>query len=182
MIGMMGVGKSTIGRLVSARLGWDFWDNDEALESAVGMTAGEFQRRHDQAALHRLENRLLREALRSRDHTVSAAAASVVLEPDLLAGQLTVWLRVSLEREEQNIAHSGQHHRPLSTDAAAVLQKLFADRRHMYEALADITVEVTGDPASTCDRVIEAVRARGVEVPPPDSSPDPHDVSAPPHG
>jgi shikimate kinase len=182
MIGMMGVGKSTIGRLVAARLGWDFWDNDEALGAATGITAGEFQRRHGQPALHRSENRLLREALQSRDHAVLAAAASVVLEPELVSGELTVWLRVSLERERENIAHSGQHHRPLPGNAAALLQKLSAARLPMYEAIADITIEVAGDPKSTADRVIEALRARGLQVPPVDPSPDPHDVSIGPHG
>jgi shikimate kinase len=182
MIGMMGVGKSTIGRLVAARLGWGFWDNDDALDAATATTAGDFQRRHGQAALHKIENRLLREALQAHDRTVFAAAASVVLEPELLAGELTVWLRLSLEREHDNIAHSGQHHRPLPEDATTVLQKISAARLPMYKAVADITIEVAGDPVSTRGRVIEALRERGLEVPPPDSSPDPHDVSTRPHG
>lgn len=182
MIGMMGVGKSTIGRLVAARLGWGFWDNDDALGAATAMTAGDYQRLHGQAALHKIENGLLREALQAHDCTVFAAAASVVLEPELLAGELTIWLRLSLEREHENIALSGQHHRPLPEDATAVLQKISAARLPMYKAVADITIEVAGDPVSTRDRVIETLRERGLQVPPAGSSPDPHDVSTRPHG
>ena len=48
---------------MAARLGWGYWDNDEALEAATGTTAGEVQHRRGQAALHATENRLLREAL-----------------------------------------------------------------------------------------------------------------------
>lgn len=161
MIGMMGVGKSTVGRLVAARLGWGYWDNDEALEAATGTTAGELQHRRGQAALHATENRLLREALRY-DHTVFAAAGSVVLKPELLAGELTVWLRMSLERERENIAHSGQHHRPLPEDAIAVLQRLSAARLPMFERVADVTIQVAAAPEATCDLVMDALRARGL--------------------
>ena len=162
MIGMMGVGKSTVGRLVAARLGWGYWDNDDALQAATGVTAGELQRRRGQAALHATENRLLGEALQSHDRTVFAAAASVVLKPKLLSGELTVWLRTSVERERDNIAQSGQHHRPLPEDAIAVLQRLNAARVPMYERVADITIRVADDPEATCDLVVAAVRERGL--------------------
>jgi shikimate kinase len=160
MIGMMGVGKTTVGRLVAQHLGWEFWDNDQALEAATATTAGELQRMRGQAALHATENQLLREALQSPTHMVLAAAGSVVLAPELLAGQTTVWLRTSLERERANIAHSGQHHRPLPEDAIAALARLSAVRLPMYERVADITVQVAEDPQATCESVIEALRAR----------------------
>ena len=162
MIGMMGVGKSTVGRLVATRLGWGYWDNDEALEASTGTTAGELQRRRGQAALHAAENRLLREALESHDRTVFAAAGSVVLKPELLARGLTVWLRTSLARERDNIAHSGQHHRPLPADAIAVLQRLSAARLPMYESLADITIQVADQPEATCELVMAALHERGL--------------------
>ena len=81
-----------------------------------------------------------------------AAAGSVVLKPELLAGELTVWLRMSLERERENIAHSGQHHRPLPEDAIAVLQRLSAARLPMFERVADVTIQVADAPEATCDR------------------------------
>jgi dephospho-CoA kinase len=66
LIGMMGSGKSTCGRLLAERLGWGFWDNDEALQEATGMTAAELQRLRGQAALHVIEHRLLRAGLEAR--------------------------------------------------------------------------------------------------------------------
>jgi shikimate kinase len=157
---MMGVGKTTVGRLLAERLGWAFWDNDEALMNQTGKTAGDVQRADGESALHAVEDRLLREALTSEVPTVLAAAASVVLDPSVVDRACTVWLRASPSIEAQNIAHSGQHHRPLGPDGAAVLKRLSAARETMYASLADIAVDTDVDPATTCERVAAALAAR----------------------
>jgi shikimate kinase len=156
---MMGTGKTTVGRLVAARLGRPFWDNDEALEQATGKTAAEFQQERGQAELHETEGRLLREALRTETPTVFAAAAAVVLDPGTLTGAITVWLRSGAAREAANIARSGEHHRPLPPDAATFLRRISAERLALYTRAADITVDAAADPAATCDQVVQALDA-----------------------
>jgi shikimate kinase len=157
LIGMMGVGKSTVGRMLAAHLGRDFWDNDDALTKTTGRTAAEVQTADGQAALHRLENHLLAEGLRTRTPTVFAAASSVVLHPEILRGSLTVWLRASPEAEERNLAGSGQHHRPLPAAPDAYLRRLAAERDPIYAHLADVIVDVGADPETTYDSVLEAL-------------------------
>jgi shikimate kinase len=147
--------------MLATRLGWDFWDNDEALSRATGSTAAEVERRSGTDALHATEDRLLREALTRTRPTVFAAAASIVLDPPALPGALTVWLRATAAQDAEHIAHSGQGHRPLPADAVPVLERLIDSRRALYEALADITVDVAAGPEATCDRVTEALAARG---------------------
>lgn len=160
LIGMMGSGKTTCGRLLAKRLDWGFWDNDEALLEATGLTAAQLQRSRGQGVLHAVEQRLLRTALQRHADTVFAAAGSVVLRPSVLKGALTVWLRTTPVQEETNIADSGQQHRPLPDDPIAVLQRMNAERLPAYERLADITVDVSSDPEVTCDRVLKAIAAR----------------------
>jgi shikimate kinase len=160
LIGMMGSGKTTCGRLLANRLGWGFWDCDEALHEATGSTAGEVQRTRGQGALHAIEHRLLRNAVRTRTDTVFAAPGSVVLKPSVLKDTLTVWLRTSAAQEERNISSSGQRHRPLPADPIAVLQEMSAARLPAYERLAAITVDVASDPNVTCDRIMQALAAR----------------------
>jgi shikimate kinase len=160
LIGMMGSGKTTCGRLLAKRLGWGFWDCDEALREATGSTAAAVQRARGQGVLHAIEHRLVRSAVLALTDTVFAAPGSVVLRPAVLSGALTVWLRASAIQEQQNIAHSGQHHRPLPEDPIAVLQEMSAARLPAYERLADITVSVDSDPNVTCDRVLQALATR----------------------
>jgi shikimate kinase len=160
LIGMMGSGKTTCGRLLATRLGWGFWDCDEALLEATGSTAAAVQRSRGQGVLHAIEHRLLRTALLTHTDTVFAAPGSVVLRPAVVSGALTVWLRASAVQEEQNIAHSGQLHRPLPEDPIAVLQEMSDARLPAYERLADVTVNVDSDPKVTCDRVMRALSAR----------------------
>lgn len=160
LIGMMGTGKTTVGCLLATRLGWELWDNDEALRRATGKTAAEVQSTRGRAQLHEIEDRLLREALGNDAATVFAAAASVVLNPDALTGALTVWLRASTAWEERNIAGSGQHHRPLPADDETVLAQLNAARESLYAKAAEITVDVAMEAQETCDRVLAAITGR----------------------
>jgi shikimate kinase len=157
---MMGTGKTTVGRLLATRLGRAFWDNDEALREETGHTAAEVQREQGRAALHQLEDRLLRDALRSPEPGVFAAAASVVLDPSALEGALTVWLHGSARTELEHIAASGQLHRPLPADAVATLRRLDAERDPEYARMADVVVEVAAGPAATCERALEALTTR----------------------
>jgi shikimate kinase len=161
LIGMMGAGKTTVGRLVAARLGWAFWDNDEALFKATGKTAAQVHEQRGWAALHATEDQLLQEALCAPAPTVYAAAASVVLNPKSLNRVATIWLRISAARDELNVARSGQHHRPLPPGAAAMLERLGREREAAYARLADAVVDVASTPEATCERVLEALKAIG---------------------
>ncbi len=157
LIGMMAVGKTTLGRMLAKQLGWEFWDNDEALGEATGQTAAEVQLSQGQVGLHRLENRLLRRALAVRTPTVFAAAASVVLKPEIVSRALTIWLRASAAAEAANLARSGQRHRPLPATPAGFLSHMMAEREPRYEQIARLTVDVASTPDETLERLLAAL-------------------------
>src|SRR5437879_4828900 len=80
LTGFMGAGKSTIGRLLAARIGWTFLDLDAHLESRTNATIPQLFERHGEAHFRRLESSALASAL-GQNHTVLALGAGTPEEP-----------------------------------------------------------------------------------------------------
>ena len=153
LVGMMGSGKSTVGRALAQRLGRPFCDSDELVEAATGQTVREIFEQRGEAAFRREETAALRQALASPTPTVIAAAGGVVLSADnrrvLSEAGVVVWLRaapsVLAGRIQPSLAGGG--HRPLlEKDPAATLLQLDAERRPLYQEVATITVDVDTMP------------------------------------
>ena len=159
--GLMGAGKTTIGRALATRLGWPFSDSDEAIASSRGQTAREIAVRAGPARLHRLEADHLRRALKAPGRSVVAAAASVVEDPRCLAALeapevLVVYLRATVPTLVARFDREA--HRPLyGDDAATMFHDQIATRGPVLERLADLVVDV--DLADSPERLGRAARA-----------------------
>lgn len=148
LIGFMAAGKTTIGRLLAQRLGWDFIDLDEEIERRTGLTIPEIFELHGVAEFRRLE-RILTEELAGLEHVVLAPGGGWVTQPDLLdlfgPETLIVWLRISPEAAVQRAMRTITH-RPLLANAPDPVEKarlLIQEREPLY-SLADACVDVEG--------------------------------------
>ncbi len=147
LVGLMGTGKSTVGRRVAATLGRPFLDSDELIEQATGRTVRQIWRTDGESAFRVLETDALRTALASEPPAVIAAAGGVVLSAanrDALndADATVVWLSadpdVLFERASRGV------HRPLlDDDPEAALRTMAAERAELYRSVADVTVDVS---------------------------------------
>jgi shikimate kinase len=142
----MGAGKSTIGRLLASRLGWEFLDLDTHLETRTGSTIPELFARHGEAHFRRLESTALASAL-GRSCTVLALGGGTPEEitnrllieqtPDTLAIFLDAPFPVLFDRcMLQEIA------RPVLTDPVAAEER-FARRRPHYLRLSRLTIDTS---------------------------------------
>ncbi|HEX7444153.1 MAG TPA: shikimate kinase, partial [Acidimicrobiales bacterium] len=81
LVGMMGSGKTTVGRELAGRLGWSFLDSDALVEASTGSTVAELFAERGEEAFRAEESRVLADALSSDGRAVVSAAGGAVLAP-----------------------------------------------------------------------------------------------------
>jgi shikimate kinase len=145
LVGMMGAGKTTTGRLVAEKLGWGYLDSDAEVERTTGLTVPELFARDGETAFRDAESDALRRACASPDAVVVAVAGGAVLRPENRAllrdsGQV-VWLRARPETLAARVG-DGTGRPLLDGDAAAALISLDSVRRPYYAEVADETIDV----------------------------------------
>src|SRR5580698_3438021 len=145
LVGMMAVGKTTVGQLCATRLGWSFLDSDAQLLSDTGRSAQEIFDADGDEELRILESRTLVEAVAQPVPVVIAVAGGVVLSASnrelLTRSGDVVWLRASIETLSERVRRGGARPR-LGDDPARSLRELYEPRHSLYAEVADFTVDV----------------------------------------
>lgn len=158
LVGMMGAGKTTVGRLLADRTGRPFFDSDQAIERDTGRTVAQIFADDGEAAFRSLETQVLRDMLARDEPAVIAAAGGTVLDADnrarMRARGTVVWLRVDPARLAARV--QGSIHRPLlADDPAATLDRLAREREGLYRETSHQVVEVDAlDPNEVADRIL----------------------------
>jgi shikimate kinase len=158
LVGMMGAGKTTVGRLVADRLGCPYLDSDAQVEADTGRTVADLFATAGEPAFREAESAALREALARPGPLVVSVAGGAVLDPanrDLLRRSGTVvWLRAEPATLAARVG-DGAGRPLLAGDAAAELARLDRERRPFYDELADVVVDVDRlPPATVAERVL----------------------------
>ena len=165
LVGMMAVGKTTVGQALAERLGRPFLDSDQMVEQRTGRTVREIFEAEGEPAYRLLETAVLVEALASPEPAVIAAAGGVVLAAANRAalkapGPTVIWLRAPVEVLAQRVATAGgPGHRPLlDGDAPTALARLAEAREPLYREVADVVVDVDAlGPDTVLARVLAAL-------------------------
>jgi shikimate kinase len=163
LVGMMGSGKSSIGRRLAARLAVPFVDADSEIEEAAGMTIAEIFERHGEPYFRAGEARVIARLL-ERGPQVLATGGGSFMSADtralICAKAVSVWLKAELDVLMKRIKRRGD--RPLlkTDDPAATLTALIAERYPVY-AEADLTVASRDVPhESIVEEIVAALRSR----------------------
>tara|TARA_R110002072_G_scaffold43827_2_gene123087 strand:- start:25 stop:564 length:540 start_codon:yes stop_codon:yes gene_type:complete len=162
MVGLMGAGKSSIGRRLATRLNMPFVDADTEIEAAAGCTIAEFFERHGEAEFRDGERRVIARLLED-EPKVLATGGGAFMDAETRAAiadaGISVWLRADLDTLVRRT--SRRTDRPLlnTGDPTNTLESLMETRHPVY-AQADIVVESNdGPPDATVERVVEALAA-----------------------
>jgi shikimate kinase len=158
LVGPPGAGKTTVGRLLAARLGLAFRDTDDDVESAAGMPVTEIFVDLGEEQFRRLEAVAVARAL-AEHPGVLALGGGAILDPatvDLLAGHRVVFLDVQIKDAAPRVGFNRD--RPLLLgNPRAQWVRLMAARRDRYEQVASATVETGGLTADAVARRVVAV-------------------------
>jgi shikimate kinase len=177
LVGLMGSGKTTVGRRLAARLGRHFVDADAALEEIADRSIADIFEQDGERAFRDLEADTFEELLEHHEDCVIASGGGLVLRSDnrtrMRRRDVTV---VLLDANPAFLASrvASKPHRPLlqgAEPARAVLDRLHAERAPLYAEVADITVSVEPFHAreerpkqALAERIAELVRAHEATV------------------
>jgi shikimate kinase len=185
LVGLMGAGKTSIGKRIAQHLAVPFADADAEIEAAANMTVAEIFARDGEAAFRAGERRVISRLLDGPIH-VLATGGGAFMDPATRARVrergLSIWLRADIEVLLARVAK--RRHRPLLNqgDPREVLERLIAARHPIY-AEADLAVDSLAAPAEAMvERVLAQLALRAgpdgiVDRPPGHPQPAIHEVA-----
>ena len=156
LVGLMGAGKTTVGRRLASALGRTFCDSDVEIEKAAGLSIADIFSLHGEAEFRRGEKRVLERLLSNPPH-VLATGGGAYLDEDtrklMRDKAVTVWLNADLETLWRRVIK--RDHRPLlkRPDARDVLSRLLDERTPIYSE-ADLVISSKDGPHSTTVELI----------------------------
>ena len=164
LVGMMGAGKSAIGRRLSARLNVPFKDADAEIEHAAGCSISEIFGRYGEPAFRDGERKVIARLLAEPPHVMATGGGAFMdatTRERLKHGAVTIWLRAPVE---VLLARTGRRdNRPLlqGGDPRETLERLLAERTPIY-AKADHTLDSEDGPhTASVERIVELLRDCG---------------------
>lgn len=145
MVGLMGAGKTSVGRALARRLGIPFVDSDKEIELAAGCSVVDIFSMYGEEEFRRVEQRVIERILDTPPalkviSTGEGAFITPAIREMVLNRALSVWLRADLDLLVKRTGARDTRPQLLNTDSRKILQQLIDERYRTY-ALADITVE-----------------------------------------
>lgn len=158
LIGMMGCGKSTVGKLLAKELGFTFVDTDQYIEGALGRSIPDIFAKEGEAFFRDWELGAAEE-LAQRKSQVIACGGGLPTRADSIASLKYSGTVIFLRRDPgeiyDNVSMGG---RPLGQQGREAFLERYAGRKPIYLEWADHVVEVQATPAETVQRILEVLK------------------------
>jgi shikimate kinase len=162
LIGMMGAGKTSVGRALEARTGWPYRDNDEIVDEVAGVPTAELLERDGREALRAAESRALSRVLERDPPLIAGVAGGVIESPqdrERLASPdaFVVYLHAPIEELVKRVG-SGEGRPWLQPDPETAMRRLYDGREPLYREVADLVVESQeGDAEQHAEEILAAL-------------------------
>lgn len=163
MVGLMGAGKTSVGRALARRLGIPFVDSDKEIEAAAGCSVVDIFSLYGENEFRRVEQRIISRIFDTPPtlkviSTGEGAFITPAVREIVLKRALSIWLKADLDLLVKRTNFRDTRPQLLHTDSRKILAQLIEDRYDIY-SMADITVETKDESLrKTLDKVIAALK------------------------
>ncbi|MEM2576308.1 MAG: shikimate kinase [Sulfolobales archaeon] len=164
LIGFMGSGKTTVGRLLARKLGLSFVDLDKVIENKLNMKINDVFSKLGEDYFRNVESEVIKEIISDVNNAVIACGGGIVLREDnieaLRKHSVVIYLRISADEAYRRLKHC--NNRPLlkAGDRKTVINNLLMIRDPLYLKAADIVIDVDRKtPNEVVDRIINRLRS-----------------------
>ena len=162
LVGMMGAGKTAIGRRLATRLDIPFVDADDEIEAAAGRSIEDIFKKYGETAFRSGEHRVIDRLLKDPVHVMATGGGAFInaaTRCELRRHTISLWLRADLDVLWHRVSRRSDRPMLKTPDPRGTLAKLIESRYPIY-AEADITVDsVDGPPEDIVDRVLSAIES-----------------------
>jgi shikimate kinase len=161
LVGLMGVGKSTVGRRLARRLGLTFVDSDAAIQDAAGLSPAEVFERYGEHDFRDGERRLVARLVEEGDVRVIATGGGAYIDPrtrELLNSRaITVWLDAPVDILAERTSRRDTRAQLRNGDPKATLERLANERRTSYEQAHIHVKSGSGAHKEVVDAIVQAL-------------------------
>lgn len=170
IVGLPGVGKSTVGRRTARKIGWDFLDLDSAIESRAGRTVREIFEAEGETGFRDIENSTLVDRLQTSTSCIVATGGGIVLRKAnreaLSTAGAVIWMKADVDDLAERLGPrtgTGRGHRPLlDGNLNDNLRRLTEERSSLYAEVATDVLETSGKGFDeVVDALVEIIVTRG---------------------
>lgn len=160
LIGMMGVGKSTVGRRLAKNLDRPFLDSDDEVVRRTGRQVADIFTVDGEDAFRDIEASVMLDLLASESPSVIAAAGGSILRSEtresMKRSATVIWMRAPIDVLVGRTSR-GTHRPALANDPVGTLTKMESDRQSIYAEVADAIVDCTQPISGVIDSILTAV-------------------------
>lgn len=160
LIGMMGVGKSTVGKGISELTGMPFIDMDHLIEERMNMSIPEIFEKYGEAGFRRIESEVAVAISEYEGHVISTGGGVMLNSGNVKAlkrNGVLIYLEASVDKLIENLRGSAEG-RPLlsESDLHKKITRLLGEREDIYSGCSDYTIETDGkDVKATIEAILE---------------------------
>jgi shikimate kinase len=169
LVGMMGAGKTSIGKRLATRLNVGFADADHEIEAAATLSVAEIFAKYGEPEFRRLERSVIARLLGEKPHVLATGGGAYIDENTrarMKASAFTIWLKAPVEillgRVRKRQGHDQARPLLANDDMRGTLERILAVREPVY-AMADMTLESGDEPhAVLLDKIVAALGSHGL--------------------